>query len=102
MKGMCENYDLTMPPSVECLCRNELPNGRKGEKQMEKGRGKGEKGNEGGGGKERGEEKRGEGGRGEERVEGTTCKRVKRRKNENRSKGNRWERRKEYNHIAVT
>ena len=65
VKGMCEYYALTMPPAVECLCRNELPKGRKGVK-MEKEKGGKEGGEEGG--KEGGEEERG-GERGEREKE---------------------------------
>ena len=61
MKDMCENYDLTMPSSVESLCRNELPNGRKGEKKMGIERRREWEGREGEGEKEGEEEARGEG-----------------------------------------
>lgn len=59
MKGMCEYYALTMPPAVECLCRNELPKGRKGVKWRRKREGRREgrkKGEEEG---EKGRRKRG-------------------------------------------
>ena len=69
MKDMCENYDLTMPSSVESLCRNELPNGRKGEKKMGIERRK-EMGREGRGAKGEGEKEGEEEARGEGRVEG--------------------------------
>ena len=65
MKGMCENYDLTMPSSVESLCRNELPNGRKGGKKM--GIERGLRGREG---RRKGKKRRGKEGRREGRKRG--------------------------------
>ena len=39
VKGMCEYYTIAMPTSVDGLCRNELPKGRKGESWRRKGKG---------------------------------------------------------------